>query len=429
MRPDAHGRAGEKIAGPPDAGSGGKPPSLFRQRVFAGLWTGSVASSIGSSAGLLAINWLVYTVTGSALDIALIGVAGVVPRVFFGVFSGTLADRYDKLRLMVVADVFRAATMVAFALSLVLFGFQYYVVLGAVFVLGMGQSLFRPAINSFIPRAVDKEQLGSANGLFTAAQEVASIVGSPFGGILIATVGVAATLAFNGASYVASAILVVFVALSLSSKAPAGADRKERPPFMRQLKDGFSYIRGERGLLKLTLASFGANFFLSLFFTFLVVYVSAVLRQPAFVFGLLGAAGGLGFAVGSLLVGKLHPERRFGVWFAFPWGVAGLCILGPVLFPTPATAAVFIFAATAFGGFGNTTFFTGVQRFVPSDVLGRYLSIDEVGSLAASPAGQVAGGLVIAAYGLGPDFVLAALGTAAFSFSLLLFSDVRSLRV
>ncbi|MDG6988737.1 MAG: MFS transporter [Nitrososphaerota archaeon] len=388
-----------------------------------------MASSIGSSAGLLTINWLVYTITGSPLDVALIGVAGVVPRVFFGVFSGTLADRYDKLRLMVVADAFRAATMVAFAASLVLFGFQLYVVLGAVFVLGMGQSLFRPAINSFLPRAVDKEQLGSANGLFTAAQEVASIVGSPLGGIMIATVGVAATLAFNGASYVVSALLIVFVSLSLSSRAPAGADTKEHPPFMQQLRGGFSYISGERGLLKLTLASFGANFFLSLFFTFIVVYVSAVLHQPAFVFGLLGAAGGLGFAVGSLLVGRLHPERRFGVWFALPWGIAGLCILGPVIFPAPATAAAFIFAGTAFGGFGNTTFFTGVQKFVPHEVLGRYLSIDEVGSLAASPAGQVAGGVIIAAYGVGFDFMLAALGTAAFSFGLLLFSDVRSLRV
>ncbi|MCL4355451.1 MAG: MFS transporter [Nitrososphaerota archaeon] len=407
-----------------------KRPSLLRQRAFGGLWTGSVASSFGSAAGLLAINWLVYTVTKSALDVGFIGVAGVIPRIVFGVFAGTLADRYSKLRLMIVADAFRAGTMVVFALTLALFGFNLYVVLAAVFLLGMGQSLFRPSINSFLPQAVRKEQLGAANGLFTAAQEVTSIAGSPIGGILIAVVGVAATLAINGASYVVSALMVVFVALSVSSRgASRGEGQQKQPPFLDQLRGGFTYVNGERGLLKLTLASFGANFFLSLFFTFLVIYVTEVLHQSAFIFGAFGAAGGAGFGLGSLLVGRLHPERRFGVWFAAPWGMAGLAILGLVFFPGTVAATAFVFVSTFFGGFGNTAFFTGVQSYVPHEVLGRYLSIDEVGSLAASPAGQLAGGLIIAGYGINADFVLAAVGTAVFAFGLLLFSDVRSLKV
>ncbi|MDG6910913.1 MAG: MFS transporter [Nitrososphaerota archaeon] len=417
---------------PESGGTGAKRaklPSLFRQRAFRGLWVGSVASSIGSSAGLLAINWLVYTVTGSAFDLALVGVAGTVPRVIFGVFSGALADRYNKLRLMIVADGFRAATMVVFAVTLAIFGFSLYVVLTAVFILGLGQSLFRPSINSFLPQAVSKEQLGSANGLFTAAQEAASVIGSPLGGILVGGVGVAATLAVNGASYIASAVMIVLVSLSLASVGrPAEVEPSERPTFVGQLKGGFAYINGERGLLKLTLASFGANFFLSLFFTFLVVYVDSVLHQSALFYGLLGAAGGAGFSVGSLLVGRLHPERRFGVWFALPWGLVGIGIIAFVFFPVTALSLLILFVSTAFGGFGNTTFFTGVQSFVPRHILGRYLSIDEVGSFAASPAGQIAGGLIIASYGLGADYIFAGLGTAAFSFGLLLFSDVRSLR-
>ena len=385
---------------------------------------------MGSSAGMLAINVLVYTATNSAFDLALVGIAGVVPRVVFGIFAGTLADRYNRLRLMITADVFRAVTMVAFAATLVFVGFSLPVVLAASFVLGIGQSLFRPAINSFLPQAVSKEQLGTANGLFTAAQEVTSVVGSPLGGILVVAVGVAGTLVLNGASYVFSALMIIFVSLSLSAmgkRAPSRAT--DQPSFVQQLKGGFSYINGERGLLKLTLASFGANFFLTLCFTFLVVYVYDVLSQGPVVFGLLGAAGGAGFGVGSLLVGRLHSERRFGVWFAAPWGAAGLGILGLVIFPGAATAAAFLFVTTLLGGFGNTTFFTGVQKFVPNEMLGRYLSIDEVGSLAASPAGQFAGGLIIAAYGLNFDFVLSSLGAAAFSFILLLFPDVRRLKV
>ena len=402
--------------------------SLFRQRTFAGLLAGSMSSTFGSAGAILAINWLVYAATGSAFDIALVGVAGLLPRIAFGVFAGALADRYDKLRLMIAADTLRAVVMILFALSLALEGFQLTIVLAATFVVGLGQSLFRPAFNSFVPTALPQEQIGTANGLFSAVQQVTSVVGGPLGGILIATIGVAATVAVNGASYLMSGILIVVVSLSISTGRRSQARRSEHPPFLKQVRSGFSYLNSERGLMKLTLASFGANFFLRLFFTFIVVYVTVVLAQGPLVYGILGAASGAGFGFGSLLVGRLHPERRFGYWYAVFWGMAGLGILGPVFFPETVPAGVFIFVLTACGGFANTAFVTGVQKYVPKEFLGRYFSLDDVGSLAATPAGQVAGGLLIAAYGISTDFVIAAIGTAAFSFSLLLFSDVRSLR-
>lgn len=378
---------------------------------------------------MLAINWLVYEATGSAFDVALMGLAGLVPRIVFGIFSGALADRYNRLRLMVLADVVRAAAMVAFALSLILSGFHLFVVLSAVFVLGLGQSLFRPAINSFLPTAVSQEDLGTANGLFSAAQEVTSIIGSPLGGLLIGTVGVAATLLFNSASYITSGLLIVFVSLSILSRLPKSSSPPQRVPFVEQLRGGFSYVNRERGLLKITIASFGANFFLTMFITFFVIYVYDVLKQGPLIFGILAAAVATGFGTGSLLVGRTRTERRFGTWFAVLWGIAGFSMLGVVFAPSTIIAAVFLFLFGLFGGYGNTTFFTGVQKFVPNNVLGRYLSLDEVGSLGAGPAGQLAGGLLIAASGISFDYTIAAIGTIAFCLGLLLFPDVRALKV
>lgn len=329
---------------------------------------------------------------------------------------------------MITADAFRAATLILFALTLVFGGFSLPVVLAATFIVGLGQSLFRPSINSFLPVVVSKEQLGTANGLFLAAESVTGIIGGPLGGFLILISGVAATLLLNGASYVVSLIMIIVVARSLTGKGVVRASHAEGS-FIQQVRAGLSYINKERTLLKLTIGSFAGNFFLLLFFTFLPVYVINVLAQNALVLGVIGASGGAGFGAGSLLVGRVHSERRFGLWYAAPWGVAGLCISGLVLFPSTAAAAAFAFVLGIFGGFGNTTFFTGVQMYVPNNLLGRYLSLDEVGSLAAGPAGQIAGGLIIAAYGINLDFLLASLGTAAFGFGLLLFPDVRRLKV
>ena len=380
---------------------------------------------------MLALIWLVFTETGSAFDVALLGVAGLVPRATFGLFSGTLADRFHRLRLMVLADGVRATALVLLAGTLAFHGFSLGVVLAVVVVLGLGQSLFRPAINSFLPTAVPPEDLGTANGLMSVAQEVTTVIGSPLGGILIAAIGVAATLAVNGGTYLVSGLFVISASFAFArSRGPSGtmAHRADRPSFVRQFREGVDYLRGQRALLKLTLASFGANFFLSLFFTFLVVYVGRTLGQGALVFGALSAATAAGFGVGSLLVGPLKTDRRFGLWFAVPWGLGGVAILGLVLLHNVLTAGGFLFAIGLGGGLGNTTFFTGVQKVVPNELLGRYLSLDEVGSIAAGPAGQLGGGLIIAAAGIGWDFTIAAVGTALFSLGLVAFADVRALR-
>ena len=409
-----------------------KKGTLFRQRIFSRLFVGSVASSIGSSAGTIAITWLVYTVTLSAFDVALVGIVGIIPRIAFGIFSGALADRYGRLNIMIIADTIRALTMIVFATTLLFYGFNLWIVLSAVFVLGLGQSLFRPSIQSFLPTIVPRESLGTANGLFISAQEAMSIIGSPLGGTLIGIIGVAGTLYFNGASYITSGLFIIVVSLSLSSmglKNPQLQGNERRESFFEQVKGGFRYMNQERGLLKLTIASFGANFFLVMFFTFLVVYVSSTLGAGSFVFGVVSAAGGAGFAVGSLLAGKSKLERKFGIWFSLPWGMAAFGILGLVLFPTVDYATIFVFLLSLGGGFGNTIWFTGVQKFVPNEILGRFLGMDEVGSIAAGPAGQVFGGLIIPIVGLGVDYALAAAGVAILCFGLLLFPDVRALKV
>lgn len=415
-----------------DSGTAGirRKSGLFHNRAFAKLFGGSVSSSLGSSAGSLAIIWLVYAETGSAFDIALIGIFGFIPRITFGIIAGALADRYNRLRLMILADSIRALTLIIFAASLIFTGFNLFSLLAAVFILGIGQSLFRPAINSFLPVAVEKDQLANANGLFSIAQEVTSVIGSPLGGILIAVFGTGLTLTFNSAGYLISAMFIAMVAMSVPTRPKdQSTSAEKKKPFFGQVKGGIAYIRGERGLLKITLAAFGANFFLAMFFTFLVIYVNVILAQGALVFGLISASMAAGFGVGSLLVGRLHAYRSFGKWYTIPWGIAGLLIFGLVLIHSTIAAIGFLFTLTVFGGFGNNVFLTAVQKYVPNDMLARYLSLDEVGSFAAVPVGQIAGGIVISFFGLNVDFTLAAIGTAVFTLGLLIFSDVRTLHV
>lgn len=85
---------------------------------------------------------------------------------------------------------------------------------------------------------------------------------SPLGGILIGVLGAAAVFIFNGGSYIVSGLLIVSVLLALSNRREV-PKTTERPSFVQQLKGGFGYLNRERALLKITIASFGANFFKS----------------------------------------------------------------------------------------------------------------------------------------------------------------------
>jgi MFS family permease len=383
---------------------------------------------LGYQTGYIVLTWLVFAETRSAFDVALLAVAQLVPLATFGIFAGALVDRYSRLRLMVLADALRAAALAAVSVELLLFGFHFVYVVVVVFIIGMGTALFRPSLNSFVPQAVPPEELGTANGLLQAAQQMASVAGSPLGGILITTVGVALALAFNTAVYLASTSLIFATSLVFARQGGRTAPKaEERPPYIRQLREGFEYLRGQRALLKLTLASLCANFFLGMFYYFLVVYVSDVLSQGSLTFGILSSAAAIGVVIGSLLVGRLGSEGHLGRNYALYWGVAGVAILGLVLVPQTTAAFVFLFIYGAAGGLGNTTFVVGVQKVVPNNLLGRYLSLDTAGSQAASPAGQLTGGLVIPLWGLSFDYAVAAAGTAAFCFGLLLFPDVRGL--
>lgn len=403
---------------------------LFNNRYFKRLWPASILSSAGSSIGMISILWLVYATTGSAIDIAILGIVGMVPRVGFGLLAGGLADRMSKTHLMLIGDFLRAAFLILLSGWLFLSGFNFLIVVVAAFFLGVGQSIFRTTVSAFIPSVVDHEHLGKANGLFTTSQEIFGIVGSPLGGILIAIIGVPFTISINAVTYLISGIFTLSViGLQRRNKNTFVSETSAREPLLKEISAGISYVRRERALLKLTLSSFAGNFFLSLFFTFIIVYVKSVLNQGPLVLGILSGLASVGFAIGSLLVGWTNVERKFGFWYAIGWGIGGIAISGTVLAPDVWTVGLSILVVGLGGGFGNTVFFTGVQRFVPANLLGRYLSIDEVGSLAANPAGQASGGFVISLLGINLDFIIASIGTAASMLILLLFRDVRDLHL
>ena len=396
-------------------------PAVLRNRDFARLFFAGVTSSSGFAIGQVALTWVVYAETNSAPDIALIGVSFILASVVFSLLAGAVVDRYERRKLMVVSDIIRAASLGGLVLWLVLLGFNLGVILLVAFILGSFTTLFQPAAWALTPEIVGSERLVDANALVQTTNSVTQFASNAAGGLLIVAVGTAAAFSLNAATFLVSALLIASVAHRETRPSGANAKSTSKASIVGEIRDGFRYIMGYRDLLELTLSAGLANLFFSMVTRFLVIYSGELLNGDAETYGFLLATLALGWAPGALLTARVHGERHAGLVWIYSGVADGALILLLVAFPSFILALLETFVLGLLLGFANTTWLTTVQLVVPPEMQGRYFGLDQLGSFATIPVGQVIAGAVIATSGITADFAIAGIGVAASS-GLFIFS-------
>jgi MFS family permease len=162
----------------------------LRHRNYRLYFGGQGISLTGSWMQQVAMGWLVYRLTGSAFYLGLVAFFAQVPVIFMSPLAGVLADRWNRMRIMLVAQ-FLAMTQ-AFILAILMFSKAIvpWHLLPLAFFLGLANALDAPARHSFIVQVVEKkEDLGNAIALNSAMFNGARLVGPPLAGILIALTG------------------------------------------------------------------------------------------------------------------------------------------------------------------------------------------------------------------------------------------------
>lgn len=390
---------------------------------FRRLWTGAVTAAGGTAVGSIVLTWVVYSSTRSPIAISFLGIVQFLPTLGFGLLAGALIDRLDRRRLMLTCDLGRSAAFGTLALYVALFGVSLSVLLGIVFAVATFSTVFRPATNAAVPRILGPDQLTDGNGLLQGGSTVAQFVGSPVGGVLLLTVGAAAGLAVNALTFAISATMIFLMVIP---GRPVPAEGSPRRSLLAEVREGLAFLRSQRALLTITATSMAANFFLTIWGTFLVIYSATQLHQGAVGFSILVATFTAGFAVGAVLPGRLHAERAPGRWLLPTWGPVGVFVLAMAFTSSLPLAVLLNAIAGAMLSFGNTTWLSGVQRTVPDRLMGRYFATDEAGSFAMIPAGIAVGGLLVLVAGIAWTYVIAGVGVLAINVPLFLSPSVRA---
>jgi MFS family permease len=366
-----------------------------------------LGSTAGSAIAGVCLIWLVWVATASAVDIALLGTAALAAGIAFSVFGGTLVDRYDRRRLMILADASRAVALAIVVLVLHTWGFDLGVLLAASFVVGAFTVLFNPAEQSVIPALVPAELVADANGLVRSSRSALQFAGTSVGGVLIVTVGALTGVEINVLTFLLSAALLTGLRVASPRRASSGAGGGVRA-YLADVTAGFRWLYRARGFFQLTISATFFNFCSTVIGTFLVVFAAVVLHGSALVFAGMLAVEVAGVGVGSLLVSRLNAVRWAGRAWTVPYGVvSGVLAIVLALWPSIPVALVLLFALGALGGFAGTAWLTAAQLLVPTEMQGRYFGIDSLGSVAILPAAQVGGALFIEFWGTQTTYLAA----------------------
>jgi MFS transporter, DHA3 family, macrolide efflux protein len=396
-------------AATPDVGSAYR--ALFRNAPFVKLFSAGVASSLGATAAQVCLVWLIYVNTHSAIDIAYLGVVGSLSGIAFSLVGGTLVDRYDRRRLMIVSDFSRAAMTGVLVLILVVHSFNLGAILVEEFVVSAFTVIFNPAEQSYIPAVVGGRDLPDANGLARSSRTTASFVGASFGGVLIVTLGSIPGVAVMGGTFLISGILITLISRDRGALPTLLTAGRRRSRFTGDLREGFAWLYRATGLFQLTISATFFNFFSTVFGTFIVFYSADLLHGSALVYAGLLAVTVAGNGVGALLVGRVGAVRYAGKAWVVGYGIvsAGLLIL-IARFPSVELALPLTFAIGLCSSFAGTSWLTAAQLLVPTEMQGRYFGIDGLGSWAIIPLGTILGGVLIADVGVGETYLIAGVG-------------------
>jgi predicted MFS family arabinose efflux permease len=353
--------------------------AVLRQRNFALLWAGGLISMLGDWLLFIALPFYIYNITGSALATGAMFIAETLPILLFGSISGVFADRWDRKRTMIVADLLRAALLLLLlAAGSAEWLWAIYLV---VFVQSSVGQFFNPAKGALIPQLVDEQDLMPANSLNSLGIELTRLIGAPIGGALMALMGLASVVVLDCVSFVISALLIGLIATPRAGQpAPAAAPDAGIAALLagvwRDLVAGLRLVRGTRWLAGLFLAMGVLMFGQGITNVLLVPFVEQVLHGDAQTFGWLVTAQGIGGLIGGLLAGTLG--RRFSpvhimAVSAGAMGVLVLLIVNiPVLAVVLALIAVIGLPVVAFMVSEATMLQSGVADQYRGRVLGSY---------------------------------------------------------
>lgn len=356
----------------------------LRHRNYRLYFFGQMISLPGNWIQNIALGWLVYKLTGSALLLGIVGFAGQIPSLVITPLAGVFADRIDRRKVLITTQTI--SMLIAISVSLLIFSGRiqvWHIILSAV-MNGISVAFDTPFRHAFLVNMVtDKKDLQNAIALNSTLFNTARFAGPPIGGLLIALSGEGVCFLVNGLSYLA------VIASLLAMKVESATSQGKHQAIWNDLMSGFGYAFKVLPIRFLLVMVFTTSFLGLPFQVFMPVFAREVLNGDAQTLGYLIGAIGAGALTGALF---LATRRSLSGIPLIIFISAGMFSIGLILFSVSVNLT-FSLLILAVAGFGMVVEFassnTLLQTMVKDDMRGRIVALYSMSFMGITPLGSL----------------------------------------
>lgn len=364
---------------------------------------GETVSSLGDQFYLIALPWLVLSLTGDALAVGTVMAAAGIPRALFMLLGGALTDRFTPRRLMINSNLARMILTALLAVLVATNLIQLWMLFASALLFGLADAFFYPAQTSIVPILVSKEQLQAGNAMIQGTAMLSVFAGPIIAGTLISRLdsgaahsafGIALAIAIDSLSFLASVSMLSLMRIenadTLQEKTEGGV--------IASIQKGLLYVWNDATLRIVFPITMGLNILINGPFAVGIPVVARTrFSEGAVAFGLIMSTFGGGALLGIILAGILpKPSKKtlgtISLSVLSLMGI-GLAVIG--LAPSMYAAAAAALGMGSANGYANIMLITWLQQKVAPEMTGRVMSLVMFAAIGLNPVSTAVAGALI----------------------------------
>lgn len=391
-------RAPEPPAPRAASGGGGRNGSRrgstfesLKNRDFRLLWFGTVSAGFGQWGQQIGVNWLVYVITGSALQLGAVSFVSGILALILGPFAGLLADRYSRRMIIIVSNAAGALQAAVLAVLVITDTVVLWHAYAFALISALTMTVNQPARQAYVNDVSTRETLGNAIAMNSIAQNASRLIGPPLTGVIVAW-NIGAAFIFVAATRGIAALTAML--MTRRQQEP----RVNRNPF-REVIDGFSYLGRDRLLLLLLIANGLPAVFVYPYINFMPIFAEEIFGRGAEAYGLLVSMLAVGSILGLVGLAWIGDIRRKGPILLTAFIIYLVLVLAfsrvEIFYVALATLAI----AGFFHGLATTLNNTVFQSSLRPDMRGRGMAAFQMGS-GLMPLGALSMGIAVDRLGI-----------------------------
>jgi len=376
--------------------------SLLAQRDFVLFWCARVASTVSYQMLSVAVGWQMYALTGSALDLGLVGLAQFLPSFVLVLVVGQVADNFDRRRTLQASASLQALATLVLAIGSFTGAIAVPGIFAMVVLTGAARAFQQPAMQALLPALVPRRLLARAIAANSSAAQAAFIAGPALGGVLYVA---GPTLAYG----VAAALLVV----TIVATAPIRLREPAAPPGKVTLESvlaGIRFIRSQPAVL----GAISLDLFAVLLggaTALLPIYARDILHSGPWALGVLRAGSAVGALAMALWLMRFPIRHHAGRTMFAAVAVFGVAT---IVFGVSRSFALSLMALITLGAADMISVVVRqslVQLQTPDPMRGRVSAVNALFVGTSNQLGEFESGVTAAWFGVVPSVVIGGLGT------------------